>query len=129
MTAMNTKNIAGLEEAFNAVAEKWKVQVYSGIKNGYVNREDGLPWFEVSGTFDKTTARQFIQDLANTMNIRVLFNRLTCYPNEDVICGVLDINPDVAKQKGPNEIVPNFTNSPGLEASMNDYGQEFLPKS
>lgn len=128
MPAINTKNVVELEKAFNTVMSKWNLNVYSGIENGRLKLEDGLPWFEVYGTLPKSKAKEVVQDLANELNIKVLFNRAESRSGELTICGVFDVDPKVLSEKGMEFPLPAYSDDTEYAEFMEDYGKVFTPK-
>lgn len=133
MGAINTKNIVELQQAFNQVITEWKehkhnpLVVESGIEEYDVHLEDGLPWIEIQGEFDKKTAKALIQDLANAMNICVLFNRLESWSDSEVVYGVMDISPETLREN-QHAIVPANSDDPDAKEFMEDYGTPFYPE-
>ncbi len=126
---MNTLNAKELEEALKRVVEKHHLRLDEGIKNGYMKLEDGLPWVELVGEMDSKKAKEIIQDLADELDIRVLFNKLRKDSGEDkLLCAVLDIN-DEEFYNTPQNPISALSNDPDAKEFMDDYGKEFLPKS
>lgn len=121
---MYTKNIVELEEAFNRIAKKWEVNVIYGITNSRFKLEDGLPWLEVEGKFNKTSAKKFIQELASELDIKMLFNRVE-NSSTGVVYGVFDVNPEFESE---TEVLKAFSDEDGMEEFMEDYGTVFKPK-
>lgn len=121
----NTKNIIEIEAIQNALVERWGLTLSRGIFGGRINLEDGLPWLEIDGDLNKEKAQLFAQEMANEMNVRVLFNRLCIYPEDSTLYLVLDISPDV---DDVNDVVPPYTTDEDEIEYINGYGQEFLPQ-
>ena len=72
---MNNKNIIELEEIFHNIVKKHNLEIHcGGINNGKIFLEDGLPWVEFYGSFTKVSAKKFLQELSNEMNINIVFN-------------------------------------------------------
>lgn len=128
---LNTKNMVELKEAFDQVVAKWNVDVEYGIGDGHVKLEDGLPWLEVYGKFTKKTAKEFIQELADALNIKMLFNRLEMYGGDDkaTLYGVFDLHPDKIDELGKTAPIPAYSDDPDAKEFMEDYGTEILPTS
>lgn len=126
---LNTKNMVELKEAFDQVVAKWNVEVEYGIGDGHVKLEDGLPWLEVYGKFTKKTAKEFIQDLADALNIKMLFNRLEMYGGNDkaTLYGVFDLHPDKIDELGKTSPIPAYSDDPDAKEFMEDYGTEIFP--
>jgi hypothetical protein len=128
---LNTKTLLELEIAQNATITKFNLKksfCNDGINNGDLNLEDGLPWLEIEGKFSKAISKQFVQELADAMNIRVLYNRMSSFGNGDsVLYIVLDI--DTSKDyKNKSDLVPAYSYDNPEEAEfMEDYGKEFFP--
>lgn len=123
---MNTQNLSELETSFKLIVNKYNAEIFDGIEQGHVKREDGLPWFEVYGKFTRTSVKNFIQDLADAMDIKVLFNRSEWSGEGTSIYGVFDINPDI---ENTNQALPPYSELPDAVEFMEDYGKEFYPKS
>ena len=125
---INTKTFIQLEDAQNATIEKFNLNFSTGIKNGHVDLEDGLPWLEVNGKINKTIAKQFAQELADTMNIRILYNRLEADSIDDACLHlVMDFSPDAGKF-AKDEAIPANSTDPDAAEFMEDYGREIFPK-
>lgn len=132
MGQIYTKNIVELQNAFNQVIDKWKAEgkvahVVYGLVNHDVKLEDGLPWLEIEGTLTKAQAKKLIQELAQQMNIGVLFNRLESCTDADILYGVMDIHPDILRDNH-DIVVPAYTNDPEVAEFIEDYGQAYYPK-
>jgi hypothetical protein len=132
MGQINTQNIVELQDSFNQVVSQWKAQgaishVEYGISNHDVKLEDGLPWIEIEGKFTKTSAKKLIKELAEQMNIGVLFNRLESWSDCDTLYGVMDIHPDILRDN-KDMAVPSYSSDPDTAEFMEDYGQVFYPK-
>jgi hypothetical protein len=131
-TTLNTKNIVELQQAFNQVITDWKenkhnpLVVESGIEEYDVHLEDGLPWIEIQGEFNKSSAKALIQDLADAMNICVLFNRLEAWSDTDVLYGVMDISPEKLREDHTTA-VPAYADDPDAKEFMEDYGKAIYP--
>lgn len=128
MSQLNTKNIIELEEAFDSVIKKWNVQVYSGIKDGNVKMEGGVPWMEVAGNFNSMSARAFIKDLATALNIRMFYTRLENYADGNVLYGAFDLNPEAIEDLPKNVPIPSYANDDEKKYFIDHYGREVFPK-
>jgi hypothetical protein len=127
VTAINTKSLSELETAQNEVVRRHNGVLERGIQNGWVDREDGLPWLEVRGTYaGKAEGERFCQDLADALNVRVLFNGITCRSGSegDVICAVLDFDP--LADSDPSVPVPPLERD---EDELLGYGGAFAPRA
>jgi hypothetical protein len=125
---INTKTFPEIQSAFAKVISRHGVTVSKGIVGGRVGLEDGLPWVEVDGVFTRETAHAFLQELADGLNVRVLFNRLDIHGMDEVatLHGVLDFDPARIHAPGP---VPAYTTTPAAFDFMAAYGDEILPRS
>lgn len=128
MSTINTKNIVELEQAFNSVVSKWSLEVYYGISNYTFDFEDGLPWFTIYGKMPKSNARKIIQDLADAMNIKILFNRAEMNSGELTVHGVFDVDHNVLAKLGTDVPLPALSDDSESAEFMADYGKPFLPK-
>jgi hypothetical protein len=128
MNKLNTKNIVELEEAFNSVIQKWKVEVKHGIKDGKVKCQEGIPLFGVYGFFTKDGSKMFVQELADAMNIKVHLTRLEIYPNGDYLCGVFDLDPYEMEELN-NQPIPAFARDIEMVDYISGFGKEFSPRS
>lgn len=136
---LNTKNIVQLEEGFKKVVKSWmskigNIEVGDGIENGRVRLEDGLPWLEVNADFSKATGIEFLQDLANELNIRMFFNRIEIYPEDTVLYGIFDLSPeDIYKEDNALVIRKYGEDDPdeieAAEEFIKGYGLEVYPTS
>ena len=92
---MNNKNIIELEEIFHNIVKKHNLEIHcGGINNGKIFLEDGLPWVEFYGSFTKVSAKKFLQELSNEMNINIVFNRLESdIKDKSTLYAILDISP------------------------------------
>lgn len=125
---LNTKTFIQLEDAQNATIEKFGLNFSMGIKNGHIDLEDGLPWLEVTGKINKTTAKQFAQEIADSMNIRVLYNRLESFSgNDSSLHLVMDFSSNAQKIPA-DEAIPVYSDDPDAIEFMLDYGKEIFPK-
>lgn len=124
---MNTLTIFELEEAFNRVVSANNGEIYDGIKNGQIKLEDSLPWFDISfkekGSIKK--ARQLCQQLADEMNIRILFNRIECESKQFNVFGVMDID----YEEKLCDIIPALSRDGKWADFMKSYGTPILPSS
>ncbi len=124
---MNTLTLAELEEAFNRVVSANNGEVYSGIYNGHINLEDSLPWIEIvfKEKASVKKAKAFCQQLADEMNIRILFNRIQGSLKEFTLFAVMDIDYEEV-EKGCT-VVPALSRDGDWEEFMEGYGTPILP--
>jgi hypothetical protein len=124
---LNTLNMQQLEEAFNRVVAANNGEVFDGIGNGHIDLEDSLPWFEIyfKEKASATKAKKFCQQLADEMNIRILFNRIEGGLKEFSVFGVMDI--DYEEVEKGCDIVPALSRDGEWAEFMEDYGTEFFP--
>lgn len=124
---MNTLTMPELEDAFSRIVAANNGQVYKGIGNGHIGLEDSLPWFEI--VFDQKgsvkKAKQFCQQLADEMNVRILFNRIEADTKEFTLYGVMDIDYEEV-EKGCT-IVPALSRDGEWAEFMEDYGTPIMP--
>lgn len=121
---LNTLNMPELESAFKSVCVRHKVSSAEGIKDGHVKREDGLAWFELCGKFSKAASKDIVQDLADALNTRVIFNRYESDLADSMVCGVMDFNPAPIDSMAP---VPAHSEDAGVAEFMEDYGKPMFP--
>lgn len=125
----NTKCIGELEQVQNDILEAWNCHLEAGIKNGFVNLEDGIPWLEIVGDFNKEKASIFAQELANALDVIVLFNRLQVFADgPGTLYLALDINPDEINE---GVAVPPYVQEYDEESEefFYSYGKKFKPSS
>ena len=116
---MYTQNIKELEESQNSVISQWKAKLLNGIVKGYINTEDSISYTCVMGNFDKESGLNFAQDLANSMNINIIINRIeSWYATED---SVLHLNYDINTNNIKND-------TPILASPYDMYGVKITPQ-
>jgi hypothetical protein len=124
---MNTLTMPELEDAFSRIVAAKNGQVYKGIGNGRIGLEDSLPWFEI--VFDEKgsvkKAKDFCQQLADEMNVRILFNRIESDTKEFTLYGVMDIDYEEV-EKGCT-VVPALSRDGDWAEFMEDYGTPIMP--
>ena len=127
---MNNKNIIELEEIFHNIVNKHNLEIHcGGINNGKIFLEDGLPWVELYGSFDKVSAKSFLQELSNEMNINIIFNRLESdIKDKSTLYAILDISPAFVFSQNKIDPVPANSADPDAKEFMEDYGSFILPK-
>lgn len=114
---MNTQNIKELEESQNYVISQWQATLLTGIVNGTPNTEDSIQYTSIMGNFDKDSGLKFAQELANTMNINILVNRIESWyaKEEAVIHLVYDIDTKNIKPDLPVQANKNIDNRYGIK--------------
>lgn len=125
---LNTLNFKELRKAFEETAKKHGASIRQGFGNRWVNLEDGLPWFEVDFDDRKLSAaagKAFAKDLAEAMNIRIIFNRVEGDDEGWTAMGVMDVNPEAL---GASPVPPLSADNAWAEFML-DYGKEILPQT
>lgn len=124
---MNTLTMPELEDAFSRIVAANNGQVYKGIGNGHIGLEDSLPWFEIvfDGKGSVKKAKGFCQQLADEMNVRILFNRIESDLKEFTLHGVMDIDYEEV-EKGCT-VVPALSRDGDWAEFMEDYGTPIMP--
>ena len=125
---LNTLTLEQLETISKQVMFDNDAQSSRGIiRSGHITLEDSLPWIEVSfkGKGSVKKGKDFCQQLADKMNIRVLFNRVEAFSDEYEVFGVMDIE---YENITPNMVPKALSDDPEWAEFMSDYGQEVLPK-
>lgn len=125
----NTLTLLELEEAFHAVVASNKGKPCEGIKNGKIKLEDSVPWFEVyfKGKGSTKMAKDFCQQLANSMNIAIYFNRMEGESTGYTVFGAMDIDYE-AVENGCNN-VPALSADPDGAEYLEEFGKRILPVS
>ena len=125
----NTLTLPDLEKAFHGVVANNKGKPYEGIKNGKIKLEDSVPWFEVyfKGNGSTKKAKDFCQQLSNSMNIAIYFNRMEGESTGYTVFGAMDINYE-SVQKGCN-VVPALSIDPEWDEYLEEFGDKILPVS
>lgn len=124
---LNTKTLSELVAAQNSVLKKHNLSLIKGISQNHIGLEDGIPWIEAEGNLTKAKAKQFAQELADAMNIRVIFNRLDNFGHgEGCVHVLLDISPDDTHLVS-NKSIPANSDDPDAAEFMEDYGNVIYP--
>ncbi len=126
-TEFNTLSYKELHAAFERVVLRYDGGVYHGLTSKGPKLEDGLPWFEVEFAGKRSTrlAKEFAQELAREMNVRVLFNRIEGETGSWSVLGCFDFDPDCLKTAQ----VPAYSRTEDAAEFMEDYGTPFLPNA
>lgn len=115
----NVLSLAQLEEAFKKTVSDFGAQIFDGIQDGRVKREDGYPWLSVhGGSLSFKTAEDFAQALADSMRCRVYLNNAT----QDGVEAVMDFDTDRLDAGGA--LLSLFETDPEIA----EYGQLFEPR-
>lgn len=128
---MYNKNAKELEESFNIVMIKHNLNVLSGIKDGYLSLEDGIPWLEVysNKNISVKKGKEIIQDLANELNIQMIFNRVENHSEGGTLMAFLDLNYETFNNN-PEQIIKALTEDPEVVKYIEEegFGKIIKPK-
>jgi hypothetical protein len=128
---LNTLTHAQLALAFDKTILENNGVCYAGISETHIKLEDSLPWFEIDFNEKMTAkkAKDFCQKLADTMNIRIIFNRIEADMKECTVFGVMDIEYEDQEQVNlpPDTVLQALSRDGDWAEFMEDYGTPVLP--
>lgn len=91
---MYTQNAEQLERSFKKVLEKYGLKIITGLDNGHLPLEDGIPYFEVyrSEEIGLREGRQIVQEMANEMDIQMFFSSVENTEFDCSLKGYMDLD-------------------------------------
>lgn len=129
---MYTQNAEQLEKSLKKVIEKYELKMFTGLNNGYLPLEDGIPFLEVYQNKKMTVkqGREIMQEIANEMGICVIFNRVENSHGCGTLKGFMDL--DFNKfNENPKESIPALSEDPEVLEYLTeeDFGKRITPNN
>lgn len=129
---MYTQNAEQLEKSFKKVIEKYELKISTGLNNGYLPLEDGIPFIEVYQAKKMTVkhGKKIMQEIANEMDICVIFNRVENSYGSGTLIGFMDL--DFKKfNETPKSSIPALSEDPEVLEYLTeeDFGKRIEPDS